>query len=95
MPSTIDTNKYDHEHWVQVALDILKPVTDGGDITQEYMGVEEESMMDLMEHIRELQEYLKEGFPDDWVCECEDDKCDGWRFGYDKGVYETTVKVGD
>ena len=78
------TNKGDHEEWVEEALGILKPITDGGDITNEFQGVEKETMRNLMENIRELARYLNKGFPDDLTCECEDDRCPAWEMGYDK-----------
>ena len=69
--------------WVKEAIEILKPVIQGADLTAEYLDVEKEAMRNIMENIRELQEHLDGELPEK-ECPCNSKSCPGWQLGYDK-----------
>lgn len=75
--------------WLEEAIEILKPVVQGADITNEYQDVEKEAMRNLMEHIRDLYSHMEEGLLImATVCECNDQNCPTWQYGYDQCIVE-------
>lgn len=70
----------EHKQWVDEALKILRPITDGSDLTNKYQDVEKEAMRNILESVDELIKFL-DTMPKG--CECSDETCPGWKLGND------------
>lgn len=75
----------DLEAWLEEAKEIVKPITQGSDITGRYQDVEKEAMGTILEAVDELVlhfDTMPEG------CKCEGKECPAWQYGYDEGYQE-------
>ena len=89
---TIYIDQGDKDLWVSEARDLLRPIIDTANITDDYTasfkeGKEAESIKDIMRILRELWDHLDTDMGE--VCECSDSRCPAWQYGYNKGQEES------